>query len=47
MEQPRTKEKFNRKQENNAIVNNAVGEILLNENTKIKCCKGSTRIFGL
>ena len=39
--------KNNRQLENNAIINNMVDTILLNETQKSKCCKGSTIIFGL
>ena len=36
---------INRQQGNNSIINNAVYEILLTENQKIKFCEGSTKLF--
>ena len=39
MDSPRTKENFNRQQENNAIVNNTVDEILLTENQKVSAAR--------
>ena len=39
MDSPRTKENFNRQQENNAIVKHTVDEILLSENQKVSASR--------
>ena len=44
---PVPRNKFNRQQENNAIVNNEVDEILLNETQKVSASKEATYFWNM